>query len=126
MPSGRTDSAASGCFLCAYDHHAPCEVPVVEGELVEIVVGGRGQPPALSLETVAGERYRIALQERDAKLLRDLQLLPQAIWQRLRLRVYHLRGEPHASDGDTISLQTTHASLVVLEPDTLLNITDIN
>jgi DNA replication ATP-dependent helicase Dna2 len=99
---------------------------VVEGELVEIVVGGRGQPPALSLETATGERCRIALQERDAKLLRDLQLLPQAIWQRLRLRVYHLRGEPHASDGDTISLQTTHASLVVLEPDTLLNITDIN
>jgi DNA replication ATP-dependent helicase Dna2 len=121
---GKTD----GCFLCAHDYdHISCAVPAVEGIAQGIVAGGgRGQVPALTLGAEDGATYRIALQERDAKLLRELLALPAEIRRRLRLRVYHLQRAADALPDGTIPLQTTHASLVVLEPDVLLNITDIN
>src|SRR5215813_5401644 len=101
MPSGPPDSTTSDCFLCAYDPHAPCDLRAVEGVLAELVLGGRGQPPALTLETATGKRFRIALQDRDAKLLRDLKALPQEVRQSLRLRVFHLRQLTTALDSGT-------------------------
>src|SRR5262249_51660385 len=83
------------------------------------------RPPVLTLDADSG-RYRIALQDRDDKLLRALSSASAAGHQRLRLRVYHLQQVPAQPDDGAIPLRTTHASLVVLEPDVLLNITDIN
>ncbi len=126
MPDGRIDAAASGCFLCIYDYQADCDMPSVEGECADVLVGGRGQASSLTLEAGDGSRYRIALQDRDERLLRDLRALPVEMRRRLRLRVYHLHQASTQLEDEAIPLQTSHASLVVLEPDLLLNITDIN
>src|SRR5262245_27561644 len=116
MYEGRAASAANGCFLCVYDA-TRCDRQSVEGMLLGAAPGGRGHAPLLTLAADDGSRYRITLPDRDDKLSRELFALPAEVGQRLRLRVYHLRqGASQPGDG-TILLQSTHASLVVLEPD---------
>jgi hypothetical protein len=104
--SGDATNSTEDCFLCVYDPQAPCDVQAVEGELAEMVVGARGQPSTITLEAPTGQRYHVWLQERDTKLLNDLQRLPRDVWRQLRLRVYHLKRIPSEPDGDTTPLRT--------------------
>ncbi|HEX9056578.1 MAG TPA: AAA domain-containing protein [Ktedonobacterales bacterium] len=78
----------------------------------------------------------IVLQPRERKLIQALEQLPRERLIRLRARVYHLHhteSQTAQTDQSSVSarhgyrtLRTSPASALVLEPDLLLNITDIN
>jgi DNA replication ATP-dependent helicase Dna2 len=127
---------AGGCFLCAYADHR-CTVPRLDGTLRGVVERWRGgRAPALLLAGTDGEPIAIVLDERERELARALAALPAEQMRKLRLRAYHLHGsltrtaaaEPTADGASERypTLRASPASAVVLEPDALLNITDIN
>jgi DNA replication ATP-dependent helicase Dna2 len=76
------------------------------------------------LETAGGAQVTVRLPERTRTLARALAALPDETMRGLRLRVFHLLRTPGDERGDR--LDTTPASAIVLEPDLLFNITDIN
>lgn len=128
---------AAGCFLCIYADH-PCTMSQVDGRLRGAVERWRGgRAPALLLDTPDGP-LGVILDERDRPLARALADLTPEQKRQMHVRVYHLHRTPSStkpaeagqSDGDTTTryptLRTSPASVVVLEPDLLLNITDIN
>jgi DNA replication ATP-dependent helicase Dna2 len=130
------DAHATGsrgrCFLCQYAEQ-PCSVPRVEGAIRAVVERWRGTAhPVLVLREESGEDVAVVLRPSDAAFVRSLSRLAGSDRARLRARVVHLqRGETApASDGASNkalrTLRAGAASLVVLEPDLLLNITDIN
>ncbi len=125
------------CFLCAYSDTG-CDVASVEGTLVRVAErGGRGGMPIAHLRAdmgVAGKdedsECVVVLPPHARLLIRALAALPAHTLHELRLRVFHLIRAPEDVVGQTRQagrlLITTPASAVVLEPDVLLNITDIN
>ena len=122
------------CFLCAYGEGA-CEVASVEGYLHGVVeqYGPRRAPLVMLTEADGGETL-IELDRRLRPLARELAALPLPALRHLRLRVYHLHhvaltgGEAPAAipSPSRRRLRATPYSVAVLEPDLLLNITDIN
>ena len=138
----RTEPGA--CFICQLDTRA-CETPSLEGALVAVVERLDGQRiPGVTLRRDDGSLAHIALNDHARPLIAALaQLDPERI-RGLRLRVYHLWRErlatPGATPGATSAAESAeteqderparyHASplsVVALEPDLLLNITDIN
>ena len=123
------------CFLCPYSDHT-CDVPTVEGYIRRVELRGvRERQPIVLLETDSGEELLIALPEHTQPLIRALASVPDERRDALRLRIFHLMhalqvgGADDAVDPREPSrrvLRATPASAVVLEPDLLLNITDIN
>jgi DNA replication ATP-dependent helicase Dna2 len=119
--------------MCQYAD-GPCSEPRVEGFLNGVVERWRGTAhPVLVLRQASEDEVAVVLRPGDAALARALARLGAADRMRLRVRAIHLhRGEAAAGTGDDASrkalrtLRTSPASLVVLEPDLLLNITDIN
>ena len=129
----RPDSPAAtmhGCFLCAYGDHG-CDVASVEGRLLSVTVGARRSDPAsITLRTDQDDVLCISLPEHTHAFLRSLADSAIELLHRLRVRVYHLMRAGPTGDaiahGAAIRLRATPASALVLEPDLLLNITDIN
>ncbi len=137
------------CFLCGFADH-PCGVPSLEGTLRGVAERSRGgQSPVLLLADAAGAPVAIVLDPRERPLVRALAALPREALRRLHVRAYHLHHNhtpAHAPDQDPDpdpapatnaapsedsparyrTLRASPASAVVLEPDLLLNITDIN
>jgi DNA replication ATP-dependent helicase Dna2 len=119
--------------MCRFADH-PCTEPRVEGTLRGVVERWRGTAyPVLLLRQASGADVAVVLRAGDAALARALARLTVAERSGLRVRAVHLyRGEPPPALDDgamrqTVrTLRTSEASLVVLEPDLLLNITDIN
>lgn len=123
-------SSTSACFLCPQDQ-APCAVPRVEGRLLGARVDREGDRvrPFVGLITKAGERVRVNLGLPHLELIERLaELAPDQV-QRLTLRALHLRegvATPAAGQEPFRVLHALPATLVILEPDLLVNITDLN
>ncbi|HEX6796639.1 MAG TPA: AAA domain-containing protein [Ktedonobacterales bacterium] len=126
--------AESGCFLCALTPRA-CDVPSVEGRLLRIhVPPERDRAPHVLLARDGNKdgddgdgELRLRLPLRTRALATALVALPPDALHRLRLRAFHL-SHPAGESGDSTKarLVAGEASAVVLEPDLLLNITDLN
>jgi len=120
----------SACFICQLDTR-PCEVGSLEGALVNVserIAGVEGQRPpgGVTLRLDDDALVFIILNEHARPLVAALAALPAERMRGLRLRVYHLwRGRP-ASPDHPARYHTSALSVVALEPDVLLNITDIN
>jgi DNA replication ATP-dependent helicase Dna2 len=130
-PAGDTRETAmpARCFLCPFGDH-PCDVASVEGKLLRVAERGRrGALPVVLLELAEGAEAAIVLPEHARPMIRLLAALPPDALSGLSLRIFHLLRVPDGDgdgDGSRRTLRTTPVSAAVLEPDTLLNITDIN
>lgn len=123
------------CFLCAYSDHT-CDVASVEGYIRSVELRGRRErQPIAVIEADSGAELEIALPEHTLPLMRALVDMPGERRNALRLRVFHLLhtlppertgNEVEQGEHSRQALGTTPTSAVVLEPDLLLNITDIN
>src|SRR5579885_2418329 len=129
-PLEEEQKAAQVCFLCALDPH-PCAVARLEGQIVaahEATVEGESKPwVTLRVE----ETYAsITLTRYDRPLVRGLRALGGSLEKRhLTLRVYHLPPALHTTTHNGRSVDRYRANiytLAILEPDTILNITDLN
>lgn len=118
------------CFLCALDPH-PCAVPLLEGLIIAAhETQHEGEwVPWVTLRV--GETYAsITLARPYRELVRNLRTLRGSLAEYgLTLRVYHLPSVAHTTTHGGRSVDRYHANvytLAVLEPDTILNITDLN
>lgn len=120
---------AQECFLCAYPGATPCVTPVLEGYLIaahERGVQGKTQlsitlyTPHFLASVVLTDYYRTFVKE----LIARGPTLPE---HHLLLRLYHLSAPMIDEDqGEPLHRYVaTPYTLAVLEPDTLLNITDL-
>lgn len=122
--------AAQTCFLCALDPH-PCAIARMQGQIVaahEATIDGESRP---WVTLRVGETYAsITLTRYDRSLVRGLHMLGGSLEQRhLTLRVYHLPPMLNTTTHQGRSVDRYRANpytLTILEPDTLLNITDLN
>lgn len=114
----------SMCFVCPLVPQ-PCEVAQLDGRLLRVhAPAERGRHPLVLLETDTGEQIRVMLPARVRRFAETLAALPAGTLSRLHLRAFHLRrGETR---GGRQTLLAGEASALVLEPDLLLNITDLN
>jgi DNA replication ATP-dependent helicase Dna2 len=122
-------TAGSECFLCA-SAGAPCDLPSVEGTLLRVVpAAGQAAAARVTLATASGAAVEVVLPDHTRELVRDLAALPSDHLRTLHARVFHLLAPARTSalhGSHARLLGTTEASALVLEPDLLLNITDIN
>jgi DNA replication ATP-dependent helicase Dna2 len=117
-----------GCFLCALDPH-PCTEMQLEGRILaarEHIINGE-KTPIITLDCGTFV-VSLALTRYYRSLVKELAALGSAI-RNLTLRLYHLPGTPAIAEYKGRPLRRYQANsytLAVLEPDTLLNITDLN
>jgi DNA replication ATP-dependent helicase Dna2 len=118
------------CFLCTLDTHT-CTLPKLEGRIVaakERPVNGE-MLPSITI-TTGGTLASIALSSYYRTLVKELIVLGSTLRTlSITLRVYHLPAEPTVSEyrGQPLLSYTTNSyTLAVLEPDVLLNITDLS
>jgi DNA replication ATP-dependent helicase Dna2 len=122
-----------GCFLCAFTGRA-CAVPMVEGRIVALAPPvNRDAEPTVSLALESGAVLRVTLNDQARSLVQALRAMPSEQWPGLRLRAFHLTHiAPGSADvlevGDEPPrvLRVLPEGVTILEPDLLLNITDIN
>ncbi|HEX6121510.1 MAG TPA: PD-(D/E)XK nuclease family protein, partial [Ktedonobacterales bacterium] len=125
-------AGAAPCFLCALDAQ-PCAIHSLEGAPVRIAGHDtrRGQLAVRLAGTTRGD-VTILPPDHTRPLLRDLAALSEEQRRALRLRAYHLGpigAEDAAAETERETagpLRAGPAGALVLEPDLLLNITDIN
>src|SRR5579864_4135817 len=116
------------CFLCALDPHS-CTTTQLEGRIIaarEHIFDGE-TVPIITVDT-GTTLVSVALTRYYRSLVKGLIALG-SVMRSLTLRIYHLPGAPSISEYKGKLLhryQANSYSLVVLEPDTLLNITDLN
>ncbi|GHO92072.1 ATPase AAA [Reticulibacter mediterranei] len=132
----RTDEAQQDCFLCALDRHQ-CHTPQLEGRFIAAREGMLdGERTASIILDTGTARVEVHLDHQYyQKLIHELKA-----WHDLkpkgghsppppRLRIYHLPAAPSIVEykGRTRHrYQGNKYTLAVLEPDILLNITDLN
>lgn len=126
MAAAETASAAQGesiCFLCPWEvqRAASCDVASVVGELHDAIYEPQQRHLELTIRAEGGETVRVYCHEQGRALWRELSAYPADRWRGLRLRIHHL---VRTSVPETLRLLP--AGVIVLEPDLLLNITDIN
>jgi DNA replication ATP-dependent helicase Dna2 len=131
----QTGAAQQECFLCALDPH-PCTQKRIEGAIravAERKVDGEWVP-FITLNTGTA-LISLQLTHYYLSLVRELKRLAQQAPEkplrdyRLTLRVYHLPPLTHSSefkDWPVHHYQANQYTLAVLEPDILLNITDLS
>jgi len=129
-PPEEQQATTQTCFLCALDPH-PCTVARIEGQIVvaqEVIIDGESCP---RITLRVGETYAsITLTRYDRSLVHNLRALGGSLEQRhLTLRVYHLPPifNTTTHQGRTVDHYCANSyTLTILEPDTMLNITDLN
>ncbi len=127
----KTEEAQQECFLCALDRR-PCFQAQLEGRIIaahERVIDGE-RTPIILLDT-GTTRAELHLDDQYyRKLVQDLKAHGDLLARyRITLRVYHLPTAPKAIEykGYTrLRYKGNKYTLAVLEPDILLNITDLN
>src|SRR5579862_1551920 len=143
-----------GCFLCAYSSAGaaspmPCQIGQVEGRILRVVEhAARDGSPLVTLACADGACADILLTRDDRAFVRLLATLSPEHLKSLTLRVFHLlerssgptsadvvelptsdalpAANGELSQSARVALRTTSLSVSVLEPDSPLNITDIN
>ncbi len=128
--AGEQSETRQECFLCALDPH-PCTEKVIEGRIIaayEVNAGGEMVPfITLNLGTVYAS---LSLTSYYRSLVKGLRDLGSEIHKReLTLRVYHLPAIVNTTENKGRIVHRYRANsytLAVLEPDTILNITDLN
>lgn len=130
LVAGGTSDA---CWLCALGEDR-CDVTQIEG--APVTVGGYADKthlPFVMLECSDGIRAGVLMPATARRLVAQLAAVPTAQRQRLTLRAFHLsllppRGGDVASGDEApdLRLRASDRSVIVLEPDLLLSITDIN
>ncbi len=121
---------AHNCFLCAYSDR-PCEVPSVDGTVLRIEErGARNRWPVVLLATADGAEAAVVLPEHVRQMAARIAALPGERQRGLRVRVFHLRHPAESTHHPRAAGRRTYlctpVSAIVVEPDALLNITDIN
>jgi DNA replication ATP-dependent helicase Dna2 len=122
-----------GCFLCAFTGRA-CAIPMAEGRIVALAPPvNRDAEPTVTLALENGFMARVTLNDQAKSLIQALRAMSAEQWRGLRLRVFHLtHATPVPADAlemaaePLIALRALPEGVVILEPDLLLNITDIN
>ena len=122
-----------GCFLCAFTGRA-CAIAMVEGRLAALAPPvNRDAEPTVTLALDDGSMARVTLNDQAKSLIQALRAMPVEQWRGLRLRVFHLtRVTPVPADAlemaaePPLALRALPDGVVILEPDLLLNISDIN
>ncbi len=126
---GKREKAKQECFLCALDPGPSCAVRQLEGRIVtafEHTLNGE-KTPIIIIDSGAA-RVEIHLTHYYRKFVRELHERGIGI-QTLTLRLYHLPTPPGITEykGQPRHIYSTNSyTLAVLEPDVLLNITDLN
>ncbi|MFI5273045.1 MAG: AAA domain-containing protein [Ktedonobacterales bacterium] len=117
------DSAT--CIMCAYAA-SPCDVEHVAGRVLRVhAPRERGKRPAVLLEREDGTELRLLLPARVRALAVALADLAPDELRTLRLGAFHLRRTTGA-EGARPTLALPEDGALVLQPDLLFNITDIN
>jgi DNA replication ATP-dependent helicase/nuclease Dna2 len=116
------------CFLCALDTR-PCAVAQVEGRILRVHEGNANGDilPFVTLDT-GTVLVSLLLTKYYHNLVKGLKAVGDAM-KTLRLRVYHLPQLPAIEEyrGRPLHRYTANTyTLAVLEPDSVLNITDLN
>ncbi len=116
------------CFLCALDAH-PCAVAQIEGTILRVHEGNANGDilPFVTLDT-GTMLVSLLLTKYYHNLVKGLKAVGGAM-RTLRLRVYHLPQLPTIEEyrGRPLHRYTANTyTLAVLEPDSVLNITDLN
>jgi DNA replication ATP-dependent helicase/nuclease Dna2 len=117
------------CFLCALDPRHSCRVRQLQGRILtafEYTLNGE-KIPIIVIHT-GTERVEIRLTQYYRKFVQELHERGKEM-QNLTLRLYHLPAPPVITEykGQPGHIYTTNSyTLAVLEPDVLLNITDLN
>src|SRR5579875_933480 len=121
-----------GCFLCLLDTTYRCQIPQIEGKIIGARVERREpkQIAVVGIETDAGERVRLNLGPHDIQLVEHLAVLPAETLGMLRLRALHLvpgKANAPAPGQKPFSVAVAlPASVAVIQPDLLINITDLS
>lgn len=119
------------CFLCALDG-TRCQIPQIEGKLIGARVERREpkQIAVIGLVTDAGVRVRLNLGPSAVALVERLAVLPAEVLHQLRCRALHLvpgKANPPAPGQQPFEVALAlPATLAIIEPDLLLNITDLS
>ena len=122
-PAEPADARKPVCFLCPWeaDGAPPCDLATLAGELRDATYDAQARRLDLVIRTESGATARVYCAEQGRVLWRELAAYPAERWQGLRLAVHHL-----ARATTPGSWRLLPAGVIVLEPDLLLNITDIN
>ncbi|MGH2494043.1 MAG: AAA domain-containing protein [Ktedonobacteraceae bacterium] len=126
----RRETPSGECFLCAMDSQ-PCAVKMLEGTIISVrEFNTQGEMlPYITLEA-GGELATVRLTQFYRSLVKLLNGLGAELRRhRLTLRIYHLPAALAVTEHKGQTLHRYIASehtLAILEPDTLLNITDLN
>ncbi|HET9980960.1 MAG TPA: PD-(D/E)XK nuclease family protein, partial [Ktedonobacterales bacterium] len=126
--AGATDilESTSGeptCFLCPWEETtpSPCDLATLTGELRDAIYDAKTRRLDLTIRTASGETAHVFCAEQGRVLWRELAAYPPERWQGLRVAIHHL-----ARASAPGAWRLLPAGVIVLEPDLLLNITDIN
>jgi DNA replication ATP-dependent helicase Dna2 len=123
-------TALPGCFLCSGQPDR-CAIPALEGAISRAYPGNlrTNAHPRVLLKMQDGTAALVCLPDHSEPLLHQLAALPDHILHTLHMRVHHVLPPVLGEVSDAAPQQlfrTTTVSAIVLEPDHLLNITDIN
>lgn len=128
----RADDEHKICFLCSLDPRHSCHDAQLEGRIITAVerTTNGTRTPIIVLDT-GTERVEIHLEDQYYRnFIKELRTRGDVIdTYNLRLRVYHLLGSSQTTtyrEHSRPCYQGNSYTLAVLEPDTLLNITDLN
>lgn len=121
------------CFLCTLDPtHQSCATTQLVGTIVAVQERSiQGEKVAAFLLDTAGERIELHLDGHYYRsFVKALKALGDVIGHsNLRLHIYHLPDQPTTVESrgrSRLCYKGNSYTLAVLEPDTLLNITDLN
>ena len=118
------------CFLCVLDPQSPCATRQIEGRVItayERILNGE-KTPIIILDTGTARVEVHFIQNYYGKFVKELRERGTTI-HNLALRLYHLPAPPTITEYKSQPrhiYQTNSYTLAVLEPDVLLNITDLN
>ncbi|BCL81364.1 AAA family ATPase [Ktedonobacteria bacterium brp13] len=120
------------CFLCTLDPHHTCHMQRLEGRLIAARENTHqgAHIPYILLDT-GTERVEVQLEEHYyRRFIKELNARrEQVALHQLTLRIYHLPTAPVTityGEKSRLRYQANAYTLAVLEPDILLNITDLN
>ncbi|HTI15802.1 MAG TPA: AAA domain-containing protein [Dictyobacter sp.] len=126
------DDDTHECFLCPLDPHHTCHTAVLSGTLLA-VREQRIQNKAHPVLLLAANTTLVELHlepQHQPKFLQELASQEEIVTKaELKLRVYHLPRAPKTVErhGESYQQYTGNAyTMIVLEPDVLLNITELN